>query len=214
MTIHQFRNRREAGELLARHISRDDLSATPVVLALPRGGAVVAAPIAKKLQVRMHLLVVRKIGAPFQPELAIGAIASGGAEYLNRYLIERLDVSQAEIDDIIQRERHELQRREHAYESRITDIDMANKSVVVVDDGIATGATMEAALMAIRSYKPKEIFIAVPVATMGTVEHFNREVDRVITLQSPSHLDAIGEFYGDFPPVSDDEVVTLLKGVE
>lgn len=211
MSIHRFKDRRDAGHLLARHLSKEIAGPDLVVTALPRGGVEIGFEIANYLSVALTILIVRKLGSPMQPELAIGAIASGGHTYLNQELIARLGIEKEEIAAVIAKETLELKRREERYSIGIGHQSWQDKKVLIVDDGIATGATMQVAIDAIRAEKPKFLGVAVPVATVSTVERMTRQVDRCFVLQTPDEFSAIGEFYESFPPVSDDEVVSLLQ---
>ena len=206
----QFSDRAEAGELLANHLGRDLLTEDLVVVALPRGGVEVALPIARRLKVPLEVLIVRKLGAPDQPELAIGAIASGGFIYLNQQLIDSLQVTQSQLLKIRDRETRELVRRENLYQRDEPRISLSGKSVLLVDDGIATGATMEVAIRAIKASQVRAVYVAVPVAALGAVEKLHRFVDHIYSLQTPSYLGSIGEFYVSFPAVPDERVIEIL----
>lgn len=208
--IHQFSDRREAGELLANHLKERFLNKNAVVIALPRGGLAVGLPVAKVLKVQMRALVVRKLGAPNQPELAIGALASGGFIYLNQHLIDSLHVTEDELTSIKDRESRELLRREAVLNSASVKLEVKDLDVLLVDDGIATGATIEAAIRALKAGRPKSISIAVPVASLRSVEQLHRHVDHVFALQTPNNMEAIGDFYESFPQVSDEEALRLL----
>jgi putative phosphoribosyl transferase len=211
MSIHPFKDRKEAGHLLARHLAKELAGPDLIVVSLPRGGVVVGYEIATYLNVPMEILVVRKIGAPDQLELAIGAIASGNFTYLNKELIKILHLSENDVTAVIDRETKELHRREERYQVNRSKLSLAGKKILVVDDGIATGATISVAIEALKQKKPAYIAIAVPIATLKTIELFARKVDRCFALQTPESFNAVGEFYQSFPPVSDDEVVNLLK---
>ena len=206
----QFSDRVEAGELLANHLGRDLLTEDLVVVALPRGGVEVALPIARRLKVPLEVLIVRKLGAPDQPELAIGAIASGGFIYLNQQLIDSLQVTQSQLLKIRDRETRELVRRENLYQRDEPRISLSGKSVLLVDDGIATGATVEVAIRAIKASQVCAVYVAVPVAALGAVEKLHRFVDHIYSLQTPSYLGSIGEFYVSFPAVPDERVIEIL----
>ena len=209
-----FRDRSEAGELLAKRLVDEIPNADLVVVALPRGGLEVAAPISKRLNAPLEILVVRKLGAPDQPELAIGAIASGGFIFLNQEIVDALGVSAEQIVKIREAEAAELRRREALYLHGRERESLADRRVLLVDDGIATGATIEVALRAIKATQPKSINIAVPVAALSAIERLHRHVDHIYALQTPSMLGAVGEFYESFPPVSDDEVVRIIEESE
>jgi putative phosphoribosyl transferase len=214
MSRHPFKDRSEAGHLLARHLAKEIAGPDLVVIALPRGGVVVGFEIARYLNVPLDIIVVRKLGAPMQPELAIGAIASGGHTFLNHDLISKLHIGSKEIESTIEEERIELARRENAYLANRERPSLAKKKILIVDDGIATGATMQVAIQAVRSQGPRYLAVAVPVASLGSIELLSRQVDRSFVLQMPEEFGAVGEFYESFPPISDDEVVTLLKDAQ
>lgn len=206
-----FQNRIEAGQYLAQALkfysNRNDV----VVLALPRGGVPVASEVAIGLHATLDLLLVRKLGAPWQEELAMGAIASGGIRILNESIVSSLSVSDQAIEDIAAKEQRELERREQVYRGARTRVKVTGKQVILVDDGIATGATMRAAIAALRQQNPAKIIVAVPVAPAETVSELNTEADEVICLAMPDPFTAIGKFYTDFSQVSDSEVKQLLS---
>lgn len=206
----KYVDRAEAGELLANHLEPVLPNLNLVVLALPRGGVEVALPIAMRLRAPLEVLVVRKLGAPAQPELAIGAIASGGFIYLNQDLADGLGVSTRQITKIRDREARELQRREALYYQSEKRINLADKRVLIVDDGIATGATMEVAIRAVKAAQPRALYVATPVAALSAIEKLHRFCDHIYSLQTPSMLGAIGEFYENFPQVSDERVIQVL----
>ena len=209
--IHKFRDRQEAGELLASHLKSRFSGEETVVIALPRGGLEVGLPVAKALHAPMRVLVVRKLGAPDQPELAIGALASGGFIYLNDRLIESLQVSDLELSRIKDRESRELLRREKLLKTEGKRLGVQSLDVLLVDDGIATGATIEVAIRALKAALPRSISIAVPVASLQSVERLHRHVDHIYALQTPNLMEAIGDFYESFPQVSDEEALRLLE---
>jgi putative phosphoribosyl transferase len=206
----RFRDRREAGRILAQllkdYARRDDV----VVLALPRGGVPVAYELAQQLDAPLDVFVVRKLGLPGHPELAMGAIASGGVLVLDTRLVHALGVTQAELERVIEFERRELERREAAYRDGRKPLDLAGKTVILVDDGLATGATMHAAAQAVRQAEPERIVVAVPVAAAETCDEFRDDVDDVVCAATPSPFLAVGVWYEDFSQTSDDEVRELL----
>lgn len=206
----RFADRREAGELLARRLEADLPGEEFIVIALPRGGIVIGFAIAKRLLAPLDILIVRKLGAPGQSELAIGAIASGGYIILNQDLIERLHIGPKEIDEVKHEAEAELHRREVRYKRAGSRTQYADRNVLLVDDGIATGSTMDVAIRAIRAAQPKSLRIAVPVAALEAIERLHRSVDHIYALQVSNDLGSISEFYEAFPKVSDDEVVALL----
>lgn len=205
-----LRNRTEAGRLLgaalAAYRARNDV----LVLALPRGGVPVACEVADALGATVDLIIVRKLGAPGQEELAMGAIASGAARVLNRDVIESLGVPERVIAEVERRERAEIERREHAYRGERPRPTVSGKCVILVDDGVATGATMRAAIAALRQAKPSRIVVAVPVAPPETVEVLRSEADEVVCLAAPDPFMAIGCWYMAFPQLSDEGVRGLL----
>lgn len=207
----QLRNRRDAGLKLAQPLSTlrgcDDL----LVLALPRGGVPVAYEIAHALHAPLDLLVVRKLGAPAQPELALGAIASGGVRVLNPEMMRYEGVSDAEIERIAEREGRELQRREQAYRGNRTRPQLQDRQVLLVDDGLATGATMRAAVEAARQESPARILVVAPVGSAEAVEDLRALVDEVVCPLVPGNLSSIGRWYLDFTQTEDDEVRELLQ---
>ena len=208
---HPFSNRSEAGHLLARHLAKEIAGPNLLVVALPRGGVVVGNEVSSYLEVPLEILIVRKIGAPHQPELALGAVASTGEKYLNQRLISQLKVSEEEINSVVVRESAEVLRREKIYGKSVGIPELSGKKVLIVDDGIATGATVKVAIQALRKGEPSYLALAVPVASLNSIESLSRLVDRCFVLQTPEEFDAVGDFYESFPPVSDDEVVSLLK---
>ena len=205
-----FQDRRDAGQQLAGMLRQQTLDDNPIVLALPRGGVPVGAEIAQALRVPLDVLVVRKLGLPAQPELAMGAIASGGAEYLNQPLVDAVGVSAESIELVRQREAVELRRRETTYRGDRPPPLLRGRTVIVVDDGIATGATMHAALLALRGAMPQRIVVAVPVAAADALSSLQDLADIVVCLHAPSRFDAVGQFYRHFDQTTDAEVRALL----
>jgi len=207
-----FRDRSEAGRRLAEALSayrgRD-----AVVLALPRGGVPVAAEVAAALQAPLDLILVRKIGVPTQPELAMGAVVDGATPIVvrNEDVIEFAGITEDEFDAECAREFAEIERRRQLYIGERARAEIAGQTVIVIDDGVATGATTRAALQAIRNRKPKQLVLAVPVAPGETITKLRGEVDALICLETPELFGAIGYFYRDFRQVSDQEVITILK---
>ncbi|WP_330115442.1 phosphoribosyltransferase [Pseudomonas sp. JS3066] len=182
-----------------------------IVLALPRGGVPVAYEIATALELRLDLMPVRKLGLPFHDELAMGAIASGGVRVLNRDVVKIHGVDEATLDEVAQRELQELQRRERIYRGDHPLPDLRNQQVILVDDGLATGATMRAAVRAVRSQGAARIVIAVPVAPNDTIAELRNEVDEVVCPFTPDWFTAIGRWYVDFAQITDREVIDLLQ---
>jgi putative phosphoribosyl transferase len=210
-----FADRIDAGRQLGAHlrafIDQECAGNEIVVLALPRGGVPVAYQIAKALGSSLDVFVVRKLGAPRQPELAMGAIASGGVRVINEEVVGALHVTPLQLADTADRETLELERREHAYRGDRAPIDVKGKCVLLVDDGVATGYTMRAAVAALRQQEPKRIVIAVPVAAKDTCEELKRHADGVVCLMTPFDFAAVGQWYRHFDQTSDDEVRLLLE---
>jgi putative phosphoribosyl transferase len=205
-----FADREEAGRLLAgelgRFVGRDDV----VVLGLPRGGVPVAAEVARALGVPLDVLVVRKLGAPGQEELAIGAIGEGGVRVLNAGVVQSLGLREEDIDRIAVREERELERRVAAYRGGHEGLDVAGKTVIVVDDGVATGATMRAGLQALRAMGAAKIVAAAPVGAADSVAGLERDADEVVVLEVPEWFHAVGQWYGNFDQTTEEEVRELL----
>ena len=205
------RNRRDAGETLAG--SLEDLRGTPdlLVLALPRGGVPVAEPVARRLGAPLDVFVVRKIGFPAHEELAMGAVASGGIVLVNPTLVEQ--VPEEQFHWAFERAMKELNERERLYRGGRPPPKVAGRTAVLVDDGLATGASMRAAVEALRRQGPRQIIVAVPIASPETCEELAREVDRVICAATPQPFHAVGLWYADFSPTADDEVRRILASM-
>jgi putative phosphoribosyl transferase len=197
---------RELASLLRNHADDPHV----VVLALPRGGLPVASEVARALRVPLDVLVVRKLGLPWQPELAAGAIACGGIMVTNPQVAAYFPNLEKTLEDTAARERHELQRRESLYRKGHAPLDVRDRVVILVDDGIATGSTMEAAALALRAMHARSIVVAVPVAPAESIEMLARHADRVVCAHQPESFIAVGRWYQDFPQLTDDEVVTIL----
>ena len=209
---HVFSDRSEAGRRLAERLVRFKAE-RPLVLALPRGGVPVGFEVAVSLDAPLDLILVRKIGAPFQPELAIGAVVDGEHDetVLNRDLVAALQIAEGYVERERAKQLEEIERRRCLYAAGRPRIDARDRTAIVVDDGIATGATMEAALGAVRRAGPRRLVLAVPVAPPDTIERLRPQVDEVECLLIPDYLGAIGSFYADFRQLSDGEVVALLE---
>lgn len=205
-----FKDRAEAGQLLADKLA-GRVGKNGVVLAIPRGGAVVAAELARRLGIGLDLIIPRKIGSPKNPEMAIGAIAQDGSAVLNHHLIKLLDVADAELKEIIARELEEIKRRMSLYGGSEDHSKYSGKQLVVVDDGVATGYTMLAALHSARNLRPQELILAVPVAPPETLEILKKEVDQLVCLLTPANFYAVGQFYETFDQTGDEEVVEIVK---
>lgn len=206
----RFQDRRDAGRRLAALLA-GQVGADALVLALPRGGVPVAAEVAGRLGLDMDVLLVRKLGVPGHEELAMGAIATGGAVVLNEDLLDQLQIGQAAIARARAREQRELQRRERVYRGNRALPALAGREVVLIDDGLATGATMRAAVAALRQQRPRKIVVAVPVAPPETVAILEREADAVLCLLTPSPFYGVGYWYQDFAQTTDEEVCGLLR---
>jgi putative phosphoribosyl transferase len=207
----RFRDRKEAGrflgELLQDYAGRDDV----IVLALPRGGVPVGYEVANALDAPLDVFVVRKLGVPGHEELAMGALASGNLAVLNQSAIEALGISDGQIRQVANEEYRELQRREQAYRDGREPPDLAGKTVILVDDGLATGSSMRAAALAVRERKPAKVVVAVPVAASETCDEFRDVVDEIICGIQPRPFQAVGTWYEDFSQTSDEEVRELLE---
>jgi putative phosphoribosyl transferase len=206
-----FQDRREAGKALAGELA--SLKGTPnlIVLGIPRGGVVVGRQIADALSAPLDVYITRKIGAPHNPELAIGAVASDGTLLIDHQLAKRLGVSQSYIDQESARQTQEISRRLAEYRGDRPSPDLAGKVVILVDDGVATGATILATIRAIRSQEPLRLILAVPVGPRESIETLRQEVDQLYCLHAPEIFWAVGAFYNVFDQTSDEEVKALLK---
>lgn len=206
-----FADRADAGRRLADALGEYADNPNVVVLALPRGGVPVGYEVARRLHAPLDLYLVRKLGVPGHEELAMGAVASDGTCVVDEDLIGSLRIGEATLDDVIRRETAELRRRETAYREWRPKLDLAGKIVIVVDDGLATGATMRAAAMALRATHPAAIVAAVPVAAARTCASLQRVVDRVVCVHTPEPFHAVGLYYQNFEQTGDDEVRRLLS---
>ena len=207
----KFQDRIQAGRFLADKL--EGLASDPrlTVLALPRGGVPVAFEVARRLGASLDVFLVRKLGAPGQEELAMGAIASGGVCFVNEEIVQALGVSQRDLEQAIARERMELRRRESAFRGHEMDAPLLNRFVILVDDGLATGATMRAAVIAVGQQNPARVIVAVPVAARDTYEQFKTLVDDIVCVETPDHFRGVGQWYEDFTQTSDEEVRALLE---
>ena len=205
-----FRNRADAGralgERLAGYAGRPNLR----VLGLPRGGIPVAFEVAQRLDAPLDVFVVRKLGVPGHEELAMGAIATGGVRVVNQDVVDALGLSPAVLDRVAATEQAELERREELYRGSRPPLDVKGATVILVDDGLATGSTMRAAVAALRQQEPLKTVVAVPVAAPSTVDELAREVDEIVAVATPEPVLAVGRFYDDFAQTSDREVHDLL----
>lgn len=208
----QFADRTEAGRLLAKKLDLYANRSDVVVLALPRGGVPVGYEVAHALNVPLDVFLVRKLGVPGHEELAMGALATGNVRVLNKDVIYYLRIPEYMIDQVAAREQRELQRREQLYRGASEPLNVNGRTVIIVDDGLATGSTMRAAVKALQKMGPAKIVVAAPVAARETCESFKAEVDSTcICVMSPDPFDGVGRWYGDFSPTSDEEVCYLLK---
>lgn len=209
-----FRDRAEAGRQLAERLrvyaDRDNV----VVLALPRGGVPVAYEIARALRAPLDLFLARKLGVPGQEELAFGAMTAGEPAFLDEETVSAAELSRGEIERVIEQTRAELERRALMYRGQRAALPLEGKVVIVVDDGVATGASLYVALQALRRQTPAELVAAVPVASQRAFALLERESDEIVALQAPRHFFAVGRYYLDFEQVSDEEVVSLMRAAE
>lgn len=209
--MEKIKNREEAGRRLADELAGYEGRKDVLILALPRGGVPVAEPIAKALKAPMDVFIVRKLGVPGHRELAMGAIASGGVRVMNMDVVRSLSISEEQIEKVADTEQRELERREKQYRGDRSFPEISGKTVILVDDGIATGATMRVAIKALRKAGPHKLVVAVPLAPPDTCEILSREVDELVCPLRPSPFHAIGLWYEDFSQVSDETVEGILK---
>ena len=216
----QFADRRETGKLLASKLNAYQDCAEAIVLALPRGGVPVAFEIATRLHLPLDVWIVRKLGVPYHKELAMGAIAASGERVMNQEVLKWSNISPETIERVVKEETEELQRRDQLYREGKPWPSLTNQIIILVDDGIATGATMQAAIASLKPHQPKEIIVAVPLASPDICAKIQAEVDQVVCLLQPPSLDAIGRWYLNFAQTSDQEVkdclaesVKQLKGI-
>ena len=206
-----FLNRVEAGRKLASELVNFVGNRSVIVLAIPRGGVVVGYEVARKLKVPLDIIIPRKISAPSNPELAIGAVTEDGGVILDEKLVGYLHVSRGYIEEASEKQRMEIERRLMVYRGEIPYPNLTNRIVIVVDDGVATGSTIKAALSSLRKKKVKQLVIAVPVGSADTIKELERKADRVVCLFKPEEFYAIGQFYEKFDQTADEEAVRLLK---
>ena len=205
-----FADRAEAGRRLAReldHLAGDE----PVVVGLPRGGVPVAAEVARALAAPLDVILVRKVGVPFQPELAMGAIGEGGVTVVNGEVVDLAGITTSQFEQVAQRERVELERRANLFRRDRLPIPLAGRTVIIVDDGIATGSTARAACQAARAHRAARVVMAVPVAPADWIARFGEVADEYVAVETPENFGAVGAFYQDFRQVSDDDVVRFLN---
>lgn len=211
MKTRRFHDRREAGRELANRLRGYSGEADLIVLALPRGGVPVAFEIAQWLQAPLDVFIVRKLGLPQNEEVAMGAIASGGTQLLNTRLIERYQIAGDDIDRIVEREQKEMERREKAYRQNRPPLNLHDKTVLLIDDGLATGATMSVAIRAVRKLEPARIIAAAPVGAADACLRLRSEADEVICLVEDSDFGSVSRYYDDFTQTTDEEVRLLLE---
>jgi putative phosphoribosyl transferase len=211
MDKHQFENREQAGELLAEQLSAYTGRSDVIVLALPRGGVPVGFAVARALELPLDVFLVRKLGMPGYEEFAMGAVASGGSYVLNPDTVEMFGIDKQVIEEIIEREMLELERREKLYCEGRAPSRLEGRTVILVDDGLATGSTMLAAVSALHAEKPARLIVAVPVAAADSCNKLRAQVDEIICLRTPDPFHAVGLWYEDFTQTTDEEVKALLE---
>lgn len=207
----RFRNRIEAGQQLAKRLAKYASRPDVLVLALPRGGVPVAYEVAQALHAPIDVFVVRKLGVPGHEELAMGAIASGGVRVLNGEVVESLRIPDGVIDAAAARELRELERRERVYRDDRPAPDVQERTVILVDDGIATGSTMKAAIEALRQLEAGRIVVATPTAALSTVREMRGDMDELVAVMTPADFSGVGQWYEDFSQTTDEEVRDLLQ---
>jgi putative phosphoribosyl transferase len=212
MMVRRYHDRSAAGKILAEALSSYAGRPDAVVLGLPRGGVPVAVEIARTLGLPLDVFIVRKLGVPGHEELAMGAIASGGVRVLNHEVVNHLGLSAESIEHVARVELHELQRRELLYRQDRPPVDVRGRTVILVDDGLATGSTLRAAIAAVREQGAGRVIVAVPVAPWETADEFSTEVDELVCPLKVTNFQAVGLWYHHFDQVSDDEVRSLLAG--
>lgn len=206
-----YQNRTEAGRLLAEKLRKYAGQPDLHVLALPRGGVPVAAEVARALHATLDVLVVRKLGAPYNEELAMGAIAANGVCVLNRNVIDNWNISEEAVDEAVEHETHELERREKLYRPGRPPLDVKHQTVILIDDGIATGATMRAAIGLLKQMHAQRVVVAVPVASRESYFELRGLAHEFVALATPPDFAAVGQFYENFGQTTDDEVRALLE---
>src|SRR5262245_9179511 len=205
-----FQDRRDAGKFLAKRLRHHANDPALLVLALPRGGVPVAFEIAHALKAPLDVFVVRKLGVPGYEELAMGAIASGGVRVLNEELVQRLNIPQSAVEAVAREEQEEVARGERAFRGTRPPAQIAGRKVILVDDGLATGASMRAAIRALRQSEPAYISVAVPVGSRDTCDHFLKDADELVCGDAPEPFFSVGTWYANFLPTTDEEVQHLL----
>lgn len=206
-----FRNREDGGNQLALLLQKYKNHSSAIVLGLPRGGVVTAHALARELKLPLDILSLRKIGAPQNPELALGAVSATGEVFLNEDLIARLGVSRRDLQEKIDNEKRRAEERFQKFRKGRPPLQLEGKTVILVDDGLATGATMQAAILAAKEQRAGRVVVAVPVAAPDSLEEVERNADEVACLATPYFFQAVGEFYEDFSQTEDEEVERLLQ---
>lgn len=210
----KFKDRSDAGEQLSRRLIAYQDRSDVIIVGLPRGGIPVAYQVASKLHLPLEIVIVRKLGMPGHKEFAIGAIASGDTHYLQDEVIHAFSVPQNAIEIVLQEELIELNRRENLYRTGQSPLSLRHQTIILVDDGLATGSTMKAAVRAIRKQNPERIIVAVPVASLSAIQGLQTEADEVISLHTPEPFFAVGQWYEIFDQTSDKEVIRLLRAAK
>lgn len=206
----RFENRAAAGRILAEKLEHYSDRFDVIVFALPRGGVPVGYEVAKHLKAPLEIFLVRKLGVPGHEEFAMGAIASGGLWFVNDDVVKQLGITRQQIKQIVEREERELERREQLYGTEFSKAEVRRQTVILVDDGLATGSTMRAAVAALKQKHPDRIVVAIPVGSASTCDALEKEVDEIVCVQKPEEFQAVGQWYKDFSQTSDDEVRELL----
>jgi predicted phosphoribosyltransferase len=206
----RYRDRRHAGRILASRLERFASEPDLIVLALPRGGVPVGYEVAARLRAPLDVFVVRKLGVPGDEELAMGAVASGGVRVLNDAIVSALEVPQSAIAEVTAREMEELARRERMYRGDLPRLELQDRTVILVDDGLATGATMTAAILGVRQHGPHRVVVGVPIASPSTCEEMSELVDAMVCAATPERFASVGAWYANFEQTTDTEVRTLL----
>ncbi len=209
-----FKNRAEAGEELAADLDNFKSKPDTIILALPRGGVVVGYEVAKILNLPLDIVVPRKISAPGNPEFAIGAITETGEGVFDEMTVGAYGITESYLQNEIKEEKAEAERRLKLYRSNREPLDLKNKIAIIVDDGLATGLTMRAAIKTVKNLGAKKIIVAIPITSPEAAEIIKKEVDEIIYLEAPAFFGAVGSFYHEFPQITDEEVIDLLKNSE